>query len=110
MDSRSMPTRLGVVCVLLADREQAARVNAIVSEFEHLVIGRIGVPYRQRRVGVIALLVEGDTDAMGAFSGRLGAMPGVKIRTALFNESDVPPLAFQGGAASANEHPEERIP
>lgn len=90
MPSRALPARLGVVCVLLGDREQAARVNAIISEFERLIIGRLGVPYRQRKVGVIALLVEGDTDAMGAFTGRMGAVPGVKIRTALFNEADAP--------------------
>ncbi|MCA1985609.1 MAG: iron-only hydrogenase system regulator [Desulfovibrio sp.] len=90
MPSPSLPARLGVVCVVLGDREHAARINAIISDFERLIIGRIGVPYRQRKVGVIALLVEGDTDAMGAFTGRLGAVPGVKIRTALFNEADVP--------------------
>ncbi|GAB7082119.1 TM1266 family iron-only hydrogenase system putative regulator [Megalodesulfovibrio paquesii] len=90
MHTRELPARLGVVCVLLGDREQAGRVNGIISDFERLIIGRIGVPYRQRKVGVIALLVEGDTDAMGAFTGRLGAVPGVKIRTALFNEADAP--------------------
>jgi putative iron-only hydrogenase system regulator len=78
--------RLGTLAILVADREQAGAVNALISQHERLILGRIGLPYREKRVSIIVLLVQGTTDELGAFSGKLGTLPEVKIRSAVFNE------------------------
>jgi len=76
-----METRIGVVAVLLEERQQnVPRVNELLSEFSEIVIGRLGVPYRERGVNVIALVVEGTTDQVGALTGKLG-MLGEGVRT-----------------------------
>lgn len=79
-----MEKRLGVVGIVVEGRENAAgRVNEILSDFGDVIIGRMGVPYREQQVAVIALIVDGTTDEIGALTGRLGAIPGVNVKSAL---------------------------
>lgn len=82
----TIPKRLGTLAVLVANREYASAVNSLISQHERLILGRIGLPYREKHLGIIVLLVEGTTDELGAFSGKLGKVPEVKIRSAVFNE------------------------
>ena len=79
-----MENRLGVVAIVVEDRKTAVpRVNDILSEFGETIIGRIGVPYRERELNIIAIIVEGTTDQLGALSGKLGMVPGVKSKSVL---------------------------
>ncbi|MBC7345571.1 MAG: CopG family transcriptional regulator, partial [Clostridia bacterium] len=66
------------------DRETAAvRVNQILSDHGEIIVGRMGIPYRERNVAVIALIVDGTTDDIGSLTGKLGNLPGVQVRAAL---------------------------
>ncbi|WP_038304973.1 TM1266 family iron-only hydrogenase system putative regulator [Candidatus Caldatribacterium saccharofermentans] len=76
--------RVGVIGIIVTDREkQAERVNEILGEFGDVIVGRMGIPYRERNISVIALIVDGDTDTLGALTGRLGSIPGVQVKSAL---------------------------
>jgi putative iron-only hydrogenase system regulator len=76
--------RVGVIGIIITDREkQAERVNEILGEFGDVIVGRMGIPYRERNISVIALIVDGDTDTLGALTGRLGSIPGVQVKSAL---------------------------
>ena len=86
MAQTSPSQRLGTVAILVGNREQVSTVNTLISQHEQLILGRIGLPYREKHVSIIVLLVEGTTDELGAFSGKLGAVSGIKIRSAVFNE------------------------
>lgn len=79
-----MENRIGVVAIVVEDRKAAVpRVNDILSEFGETIIGRIGVPYRERDLNIIAIIVEGTTDQLGALSGKLGMVPGVTSKSVL---------------------------
>lgn len=79
-----MEKRIGVVGIVVEDRESvASRINSILSDYGHLIVGRMGIPYREKNLSVIALIVDGDTDELGAMTGKLGALPGVNVKTAL---------------------------
>ncbi|MGB4007700.1 MAG: TM1266 family iron-only hydrogenase system putative regulator [Bacillota bacterium] len=76
--------RVGVAAIIIQDRLNAApAVNKILSEYGEIIVGRMGIPYTDRHVSVIALIVDGDTDAIGAMTGKLGSIPGVKSRVTL---------------------------
>ncbi|HXL02264.1 MAG TPA: iron-only hydrogenase system regulator [Candidatus Atribacteria bacterium] len=80
--------RVGVVGIVVTNREkQAEQVNEILGEFGELIVGRMGIPYRERNISVIALIVDGSTDELGALTGRLGNIPGVKVKSALVSFS-----------------------
>lgn len=79
-----MKQRLGVVGIVVKSREDVCnQLNEILSEFGHVIVGRMGVPYRERGVSLIALLVDGTTDDLGALSGKLGELSGVNVKVSL---------------------------
>lgn len=82
-----MQKRLGFVGIIVENRkEQAASVNAVLSEFGDIIVGRMGMPYHERACSVIALIVDADTDIVGALTGKLGKIPGVSVKSALSRE------------------------
>lgn len=79
-----MEDRIAVVGVLIEDREKAAqKVNQILSEFGDIIVGRMGIPYSEKEVNIISLIVNGNNDQLGALSGKLGNLPGVKVKSAV---------------------------
>ncbi|MBT3379661.1 MAG: CopG family transcriptional regulator [Lentisphaerae bacterium] len=79
-----MEQRVGAIAILVRDRKQATpKVNALLSDFGDIIIGRIGVPYREKGVNVMAVLVDGTTDQLGALTGKLGSLEGVTTKSLL---------------------------
>jgi putative iron-only hydrogenase system regulator len=80
-----MNKRIGTVSILIehATPEVVAKVNSLVSDYSHLVVGRMGIPYRERDVSIISLIVEGDNDQIGALTGKLGQIPNVITKSLL---------------------------
>ncbi|OAT85524.1 TM1266 family iron-only hydrogenase system putative regulator [Desulfotomaculum copahuensis] len=79
-----MERRIGVIGIAVENREQsAARINQILSEYGALIVGRMGIPYREKNLSVIALIVDGSTDEIGALTGKIGNIRGVQVKTAL---------------------------
>ncbi len=76
--------RIGVVSIIVENRRLSARrVNEILSEHGEIIIGRMGLPYEPKGVHVIALIINGTTDDIGALTGKLGALENVQIKSAL---------------------------
>lgn len=83
-DAKASVRRIGVVGLVVTEREKTASgVQEILTEYGDLIVGRMGIPYRERGVAVMALIVDGDTDRLGALTGRLGSLAGVHVRSAL---------------------------
>lgn len=78
-----MEKRIGTITILLTDRQKSGEVNAIVSEFSDLVLCRQGLPFHDRPVAVISLIVEGAPDRINAFTGKLGRISGVESKAHL---------------------------
>jgi len=76
--------RIAVIGIVVKQRKKSAhRVNNILSEYGDLIVGRMGVPYQERDVSIISLIVDGSTDEIGALTGKLGAIDGVRVRSAV---------------------------
>ena len=80
-----MERRVGFIGILIEDPGRcAAEVNRTISDFAALVLARVGLPPRDGRSdAVVTLVVEASTDELGAFTGRLGRIPGVSVKSAL---------------------------
>ena len=81
-----MTKRLGVVGVVVEDLCAAEEVNAVLHEYSSLLVGRMGIPYRERGLSVISLIVDGEADQISALTGRLGRVRHVAVKTALTKE------------------------
>ena len=81
-----MQKRLGVVGIVVENMSAAQEVNAVLHEQAELIVGRMGVPYRERGISVISIIVDGTTDEISALTGRLGRVNNVSVKTALTRE------------------------
>ena len=80
--SNPQERRIGVVSIIVYDPDSAyMKLNQILHEFSRLILGRLGFPYRERHLSVIALIVDGSTDKIGAMTGQIGQLPSVTVRT-----------------------------
>ncbi len=79
-----MSKRIGVIGIVIDQPKlNADSVNRVLSSYSHLIIGRMGIPRPEDQVGIIALIIEGNTDHVGALTGKLGNLPGVTVKSAL---------------------------
>ncbi|WP_209454947.1 TM1266 family iron-only hydrogenase system putative regulator [Thermoanaerobacterium butyriciformans] len=79
-----MRNRIAVIGILVQNRELTSeKVNHILSEYANIIVGRMGVPYKERNVSIISLIVDGTTDDIGALTGKLGSIEGVKVKSAI---------------------------
>ncbi|OGW81491.1 MAG: CopG family transcriptional regulator [Omnitrophica bacterium RIFCSPLOWO2_12_FULL_44_17] len=79
-----MDKRLGFVGIIVEKREKVAeQINHILSEYGEMIVARVGIPYKERHCSVITLIVDATTDELGAMTGKLGALEGVSVKSAL---------------------------
>jgi len=79
-----MEKRLGFVGIILEKRQVSAReVNSVLSEFGDIIAARVGLPYKEKNVSVITLIVDATTDELGNLTGKIGAIDGVSVKSSL---------------------------
>ena len=78
-----MESRIGAVIILVSGDGDINLINNIISEHADMILGRQGIPLRDRSTSVISLVLEGNTDHMGSLAGKLGRLPGVKVKSVL---------------------------
>ena len=78
-----MEKRLGAVLILIEEEGDISRINEILSSHSEMVLGRQGIPLRDRSTNIISIVIEGDTDKIGSLTGKLGRLQGVKVKSLL---------------------------
>ncbi|MBM7614224.1 TM1266 family iron-only hydrogenase system putative regulator [Alkaliphilus hydrothermalis] len=78
-----MEKRIGVVAVIVEDRTNIEEVNKLLTLYGDSIVGRMGVPYKEKQVNIISLIVDGTTDEIGSLTGKLGKLEGVTVKSAL---------------------------
>ena len=80
-----METRVAVISIIIEDYEKAEAVNQILHENGRYIIGRMGIPYREKKVNIISIALDAPQDTISAMSGKVGNLPGVSVKTAYSN-------------------------
>lgn len=79
-----MENSVGGVVIVVEDREKLApKVNAILTEFGELVVGRVGLPYREKNKYVITIVVDGEAAVVGEMVNKLEALGEIQVKVAL---------------------------
>lgn len=76
-----MEKRIGTIAILISDKSKVQEVNALLSEFSDIILARQGLPFRDRNIAVISLIIESETNRINALSGKLGKLSGVETKT-----------------------------
>ncbi len=83
-----MERRLGVVAILVYSSENVKELNLILSNYAEIIMGRMGLPLRDKKVSVISLIVDGTTDEIGAMTGKIGRLKGISVKSMLTEFKD----------------------
>ncbi|MDK0939764.1 iron-only hydrogenase system regulator [Clostridium perfringens] len=82
-----MSTRIAVVGIVIESLDNIKEVNSILSEYDKLIVGRIGLPYKEKNIRVISIVVDGTTDEISAITGKIGKLKGVSVKAAISKTS-----------------------
>lgn len=78
-----MDQRIGVVAIVVEEFSRAREVNLILHDFGSLIVGRMGIPYREKDIFVISLILDGTNEEISALTGKLGNVKNVTVKAAL---------------------------
>ena len=77
-----METRVAVMSIIVENGEMVETLNAILHEYGDYIIGRMGIPYRKRKVSIIAIALDAPQNTITSLAGKVGALPGISVKTA----------------------------
>ena len=85
MDLTNKETRVAVISIIVEDQKSAVEINNILHENATFILGRMGIPYRDKGINVISIVLDAPMDAISAVSGKIGNLPGVNVKTIYSN-------------------------
>ncbi len=78
-------TRVAVMGIIVENRDSTEDLNAILHEYGKYIIGRMGVPYREKNINIVSIALDAPQDTISAMSGRIGKLSGISVKTAYSN-------------------------
>jgi putative iron-only hydrogenase system regulator len=78
-----MEKRIGAIIILIEDKNSVDELNTILSAHSEIILGRQGLPLRDKGISVINLIIEGNTDQISSLTGKLGRLAGVQVKSVL---------------------------
>lgn len=76
----STETRVAIISMIIENDESVAEVNRLLHDHSEFIRGRMGIPYRERGLNIISVVVDAPQDSVSALSGKLGRLSGVKSK------------------------------
>ena len=77
-----METRIALLAIMVENESSVEALNDILHQYRQYIIGRMGIPYREKQVSIMSIAVDAPQDVISALSGKIGKLPGVSSKTA----------------------------
>ncbi len=77
--------RIAVMSIIVENPDSVELLNALLHDYASFIIGRMGIPYREKGVNIISVAIDGPQDSISALSGKIGKLNGVTVKTAYSN-------------------------
>jgi len=83
-----MENRISVVSIIVEQLESTAVINSLLHKYGQYIVGRMGIPYREKGVSIICVVIDAPNDVTSSLSGKLGMVKGVKAKTVTAKQSN----------------------
>ena len=80
-----MDTRVAVISIIVENPEVISKLNELLHEAGNYIIGRMGIPYREKGINIISIAIDAPQDIISSLSGKIGRLKGVSAKTAYSN-------------------------
>lgn len=77
-----METRIAVMSIIVEKGGEVEKLNALLHDHSEYIIGRMGIPYRDRGISIISVVLDAPQDKIAALSGKVGNLTGITAKTA----------------------------
>lgn len=93
-----METRVAVISIIIEDAESVQAMNELLHQYGEYIIGRMGIPYREKNINIISIAIDAPQDAISTLSGKIGKLKGVSSKVAYSNVAKTQGAATQRAA------------
>lgn len=76
-----METRIALIGIIVEDLNTIGQVNELLHEYSNYIIGRMGIPYREKEVSIISIVIDAKNNVISSLSGKLGMIKGISVKT-----------------------------
>ena len=76
-----MESRIALVGIVVSNHDSVPELNALLSEYGEYIVGRMGSPYREKKVSIISIAMDAPNDVISALSGKIGMLKGISTKT-----------------------------
>ena len=80
-----METRVAVLSIIVENEDAVSELNDLLHRYRQFIIGRLGIPYRQKNVSIICIAIDAPNDEINALAGALGRIQGITAKAAYSN-------------------------
>ena len=77
-----METRVAVMSIIVEDTGSVEPINNLLHEYGAFIIGRMGIPYRERGISIISIALDAPDNTISSLAGKIGNLSGVSVKTA----------------------------
>ena len=74
-------SRIALIGIIVSSHESVEQLNALLSEYDSYIVGRMGIPYREKNISIISIAMDAPNDIISALSGKIGMLPGISTKT-----------------------------
>ena len=76
-----MNSRVAIIAVIIKNPESVSLFNEILHEYSEYIIGRMGIPYRSKKINIVSVAVDAPRDIINSLAGKIGKLEGVNAKT-----------------------------
>lgn len=80
-----MDTRVAIIGIIVENVDAVEQLNKVLHDYGKYIIGRLGIPYRERKIHIISIAVDAPQDIISALSGKIGRLSGISTKTVYSN-------------------------
>ena len=85
-----METRVAVMSIIVENTDSVEPINTLLHEYGPYIIGRMGIPYRERGISIISIALDAPDNTISALAGKIGNLQGVSFKTAYSSVKGAP--------------------
>ena len=80
-----METRVAVMGIIVENIDSVEQLNHVLHDYGGYVIGRMGIPYREKNINIVSIAIDAPQDVIAALAGKIGGLDGISVKTAYSN-------------------------
>ncbi len=77
-----MGNKVAVMSIIVVNNESVEKLNGLLHEYREWIIGRMGIPYREKKMNIISIAMDAPLERISALVGTIGSLPGISVISA----------------------------